>query len=182
MDLGLHILSDVTYGFSCPVCNKLRNYDKKASFVKAKKNNAPCVSCSNSIKAGGRGNLYHDNSKICTTCGIIKQLSEFFSYESGYHHSCCKICSKSKSQKYHKNTYRFSKYGINKEQYNIMMLNQDGKCKICEKELHEEIHIDHNHTTGKVRGILCGKCNKGLGQFNDNIEFLTNAINYLKNE
>lgn len=108
MDLGLHILSDVTYGFSCPVCNKLRNYDKKASFVKAKKNNAPCVSCSNSIKAG--------------------------------------------------------------------------KCKICEKELHEEIHIDHNHTTGKVRGILCGKCNKGLGQFNDNIEFLTNAINYLKNE
>ena len=182
MDLGLEALSKITYKLACPICGKDREFATKQYFYKARKHDKPCMSCSNSIKAGGKGNLYHGDSKTCAMCQVIKPLTEFFSYEAGNHHSCCKDCSKSKSHQYHKNTYRFAKYGIDKEQYDIMILDQNDKCGICKKELHNEIHIDHDHATGKVRGILCGKCNKGLGQFDDNVEFLRNAINYLDNE
>lgn len=167
------------YKLPCPICGKIREFASKTYFYKARKHNKLCMSCSNSIKAGGKGNLYHGDSKTCPICNIIKPLSEFFSYKIGSHHSCCKDCSKSKSHIYHKNTYRYAKYGITKEQFNELFKNQEGKCPICRTELKKEIHIDHDHTTGQVRGILCGKCNKGLGQFNDNIKSLTNAIKYL---
>lgn len=59
-------------------------------------------------------------------------------------------------------------------------------CDICGNTISTKIkkgyHIDHNHVTGKVRGILCAHCNQGLGHFRDNILFLENAINYLKGE
>jgi hypothetical protein len=167
------------YKLPCPICGKIREFASKTYFYKARKHNKPCMSCSNSIKAGGKGNLYHGDSKTCPICNIIKPLSEFFSYKIGSHHSCCKNCSKSKSHIYHKNTYRYAKYGITKEQFDELFKNQEGKCPICKTELKKEIHIDHDHLTGQVRGVLCGKCNKGLGQFNDNIESLTNAIKYL---
>jgi hypothetical protein len=167
------------YKLPCPICGKIREFASKTYFYKARKYNKPCMSCSNSIKAGGKGNLYHGDSKTCPICNIIKPLSEFFSYKIGSHHSCCKNCSKSKSHIYHKNTYRYAKYGITKEQFDELFKNQNGKCPICTIDLKEEIHIDHDHLTGQVRGVLCGKCNKGLGQFNDNIESLTNAIKYL---
>lgn len=51
--------------------------------------------------------------------------------------------------------------------------------KICKKE---ELVIDHNHQTGKVRGLLCANCNNGLGFFMDNIENLKEAIRYLEND
>ena len=61
-----------------------------------------------------------------------------------------------------------------------MLDNQGHVCMICKKDINEHSsHIDHSHVTGKVRGILCEKCNKGLGQFDDNIEYLNNAIKYL---
>mgnify|MGYP001585018387 CR=1 FL=1 len=58
-----------------------------------------------------------------------------------------------------------------------------GRCKICnvhQKELKHQLGVDHNHTTGKVRGLLCGSCNKGLGLFKDSIELLLKASYYLE--
>jgi len=181
-NLGLKALSKTAYKLPCCICGKEREFKSKSFFYKVRKYNKPCRSCSNSLQAGGKGNLYHKDSKTCTACSAIKALSEFFSYKKGYYHSCCKKCSKVKSQKYHKNVYRFAKYGLKKEDYHIMLINQNNKCAICKSELNNEVTIDHCHESGKVRGILCGKCNKGLGNFRDNVEFLTNAINYLKNE
>ena len=63
---------------------------------------------------------------------------------------------------------------------------QNGACKICGKVdpgriSSKRLAVDHDHTTGKVRGILCFRCNMGLGCFNDNIEIIKKVINYLTN-
>jgi hypothetical protein len=73
-------------------------------------------------------------------------------------------------------------YGITLNEYNEMLENQNYKCAICGNEDEVEgrrLAIDHCHTSGKVRGLLCGKCNRGLGLFYDNVELLNNAILYL---
>jgi hypothetical protein len=74
-----------------------------------------------------------------------------------------------------------SKYGITLEDYNQMYDLQSGVCKICgQAETNgKRIAIDHNHITGKVRGLLCNHCNIGLGKFFDNPQLLQSAINYL---
>lgn len=74
------------------------------------------------------------------------------------------------------------KYGITLEDYNRMFDAQLGKCHICKKhqiEFKKKLAVDHNHQTGKVRGLLCEHCNKALGGFRDNIEYLEEAIKYL---
>lgn len=65
-----------------------------------------------------------------------------------------------------------------------MYCQQGSKCKICgihQDELIKKLVVDHDHNTGIVRGLLCDKCNRGLGHFDDNINKLLNAIEYLKN-
>lgn len=82
------------------------------------------------------------------------------------------------------------KYGISLEEYEEMLLLQDYKCKICGsvkanrewKTKHQrlDLFVDHCHATGKVRGLLCNKCNVGLAMFNEKEEYFVNAIAYLK--
>lgn len=71
------------------------------------------------------------------------------------------------------------KYNITPEDYDKMYLNQEGKCAIC-NDKHNKLNIDHCHTTGKVRGLLCTNCNQALGKVKDNIDILKSAIEYLK--
>lgn len=60
-----------------------------------------------------------------------------------------------------------------------MVAEQDHKCAICGTEPMRDLDIDHNHTTGAVRGLLCSYCNKALGMFKDSAVFLGTAIEYL---
>ena len=80
--------------------------------------------------------------------------------------------------------YRKKKYGVSPEDYDTMLEEQNNKCKICLVSFTtlkpHNIHVDHCHTTKKVRGLLCNLCNVGLGTFKDNTETLTNAIVYLE--
>lgn len=88
-----------------------------------------------------------------------------------------KQASKIKAQR-----LRFRLYGITNDDYNTMFQEQGGKCKICNRhqmEFNISLAIDHDHQTGKVRGLLCGKCNAALGLFDDNITRLKSAIEYL---
>lgn len=59
---------------------------------------------------------------------------------------------------------------------------QDNKCAVCRREFGEKLrpNCDHNHKTGKIRGVLCVTCNTGLGHFRESIETLKEAIAYLK--
>lgn len=74
-------------------------------------------------------------------------------------------------------------YGITLAEYDQMLRDQEKKCAICGNEDEVEgrrLAIDHCHETKNVRGLLCGKCNRGLGLFYDNQELLQNALTYLK--
>ncbi len=76
---------------------------------------------------------------------------------------------------------RFRKYGISEEQYLQMISDQGGRCAICMTNTPSSKgwQIDHCHTTGRVRGVLCMYCNTGLGSFADDIVKLQSAIRYL---
>jgi hypothetical protein len=73
-------------------------------------------------------------------------------------------------------------YGISIEEYNEMFLKQNGLCAICKRTDIEQkrLAVDHCHKTGKIRELLCSKCNKGLGHFDDNLIYLKEAVEYLK--
>jgi len=80
------------------------------------------------------------------------------------------------------------KYRISIEQYNEMAINQNNLCRICKKQEQgkapsgkfRDLAVDHCHKTNKIRGLLCGKCNRMLGYAKDSIEILQSAIEYLK--
>lgn len=81
------------------------------------------------------------------------------------------------------------RYGLTPEDLEKMLQDQDNKCVICGQEIflhgssvnkNKIAHVDHNHETGEVRGLLCDKCNRGLGYFRDNEGYLISAISYLK--
>jgi hypothetical protein len=75
-----------------------------------------------------------------------------------------------------------SKYGITSADREHMLSEQGFSCAICKDDApggSGTWHVDHCHATGVVRGLLCTRCNTGLGQFRDNTEFLSNAIAYL---
>ena len=74
--------------------------------------------------------------------------------------------------------HRKYKYGITSDQYNEMVKNQNNKCAICGIETITP-HIDHDHITGRVRGLLCFYCNAGIGYLKEDPIILTNAIKYL---
>ena len=73
---------------------------------------------------------------------------------------------------------RKAKYGITDVQYNTLLLAQCGRCAIC-TEILTEPHVDHDHVTGHIRGLLCELCNRGLGFFKDNPEALRFASDFL---
>ena len=70
-----------------------------------------------------------------------------------------------------------TRYGLTPAEYDELAEKQMKKCAICGSE--EKLHVDHCHQTKKVRGLLCGNCNRGLGIFKDDIERFKKAINYL---
>lgn len=71
-------------------------------------------------------------------------------------------------------------FNLTLEDYNTLLQKQNNVCAICGKTCSKSLAVDHDHKTGKVRGLLCNNCNRALGHFKDSVENLTNAINYLK--
>jgi len=79
--------------------------------------------------------------------------------------------------------YRHKKYGLTREAFTAIFQTQNSCCAICGNELElwsAHSHIDHDHKTGRVRGILCHHCNIGLGNFRDNSTSLAAVITYLE--
>jgi len=90
-----------------------------------------------------------------------------------------------KSYKWAKNSQLKKKYNITLIDFNNLLEEQFFLCKICLIDLttlpSHKISVDHCHSSGKVRGILCSMCNLGLGHFKDDTRSLENAIKYLNN-
>lgn len=116
--------------------------------------------------------------KKCTECGELKPLTEFHKdsrLKSGYR-AKCKICRHRVEYKYQKKG-REKKYNLTKKQLKTLHKEQKHRCLICGKK--EYLVIDHSHKHTFVRGLLCNKCNLGLGHFLDSPRRLLNAIIYL---
>jgi hypothetical protein len=74
-----------------------------------------------------------------------------------------------------------SRYNLTVDDYINMFEHQDGKCAICNtKPPQKEFYIDHNHSTGKVRALLCKHCNSAIGFFKESPTLMRNAINYIE--
>lgn len=74
-------------------------------------------------------------------------------------------------------------YGLTREQWHEILANQGGRCAIClteEPKGRGQWHVDHDHATGKVRGLLCARCNRGLGLFSDSLALLRATVSYLE--
>lgn len=72
------------------------------------------------------------------------------------------------------------KYGVTKEGYGRMLAERNGGCHICGRSPPEvQLHVDHCHESNKVRGLLCGHCNKAIGMFQDDVKRMQEAIEYL---
>lgn len=123
--------------------------------------------------------------RTCKTCGVAKPLEEFppaKGYKDG-RKPHCKPCKHAYNKRYYtpevRQKYaRQAAYGVTPEAFSAMLDAQGGCCAICTGAMPNP-HIDHDHATGKVRGLLCKLCNAGLGQFKDDVARLSQAITYL---
>lgn len=90
-----------------------------------------------------------------------------------------------KTKKNERNKKRLNKkYGITTEMYNQLLNEHNYCCAICripEKDLKKKLAVDHNHETGEVRGLLCDKCNRGIGMLGDSERICNKAAGYLSN-
>lgn len=88
------------------------------------------------------------------------------------------------SARHKRNHHLLMRFGITADEADLLLEEQGGVCAICSQSIADkrgyEGHIDHDHATGKVRGVLCFHCNAGLGQFGDDVERLKLAIGYLE--
>lgn len=76
---------------------------------------------------------------------------------------------------------RLKKYGLTIDSYERLFASQSGRCACCETEKPEgRWHVDHDHVTGRVRGIVCGKCNTGIGLLGDSVSGVERALRYLR--
>jgi hypothetical protein len=80
-----------------------------------------------------------------------------------------------------KKPYRKSRYGITDAEFDQLLILQGGKCKICGTSNfpYKGPHVDHDHSTKKVRGLLCLNCNRGIGAFKEDPTLLKKALDYL---
>ena len=79
-----------------------------------------------------------------------------------------------------RNRVLMQKYGITQRDYLDMVIGQAGRCLVCGKVPTDDLVVDHNHDTGKVRGLLCQRCNRMLGHVDESADVLRSAIRYLE--
>lgn len=134
--------------------------------------------------------------KICKRCNKEKDLNNFeLSYSKLNPINRRSVCKKCRNKDRAEFNSRFGfglrtnnlrrLYGITPQDYLNMSEKQENKCYICQKindfgPWQNKLVVDHCHKTGTIRALLCDKCNKGLGQFNDDPELLIKASIYLK--
>lgn len=143
--------------------------------------------------------------KTCTRCGEAKPVAAFhFPKDRAAPRANCRACDTVRHREWAQNNKAHlagkdrerwkqigkwaahikRKYGITAERYYAMLSAQGGACAICRTEkpgrATDRFHVDHCHATGKVRGLLCSRCNQMLGQAHDDVAVLTGAIAYLQ--
>jgi hypothetical protein len=180
--------------FKCQKCNQVQHLTAFRKHKQARLGiETTCKSCKEHMKE--ERIVKSGTLRKCRTCGDeaknVEQLELFVKdtkSKFGRYNICKKCHTSSDSARYHNNSLekRCKKFGITIDEYNNFVSIQNNSCAICKKHKDDfsgrgnNFHIDHCHTSGKVRGLLCSNCNTGLGQFKDDIKSLESAIQYLK--
>ncbi|QPZ53604.1 endonuclease VII [Pelagibacter phage HTVC100P] len=124
----------------------------------------------------------------CKKCSDNLPLDNFYFNKNGKYkkQNVCKKCMNIYDYKTDKNSKLKRAYGITFDEYEELLSKQNKKCAICGIDNNGKYRnkprafaVDHCHTKGKIRGLLCSDCNTGIGLLKDNINFLQSAINYL---
>lgn len=158
------------YDKKCKKCNIIKNtsefyieINKKRKYTRFR---SYCKSCENLIRSNKRKN--DDNFRLRENARSKKwSLDNPERSKNGIRNATLKL-----------------KYGIGIKEYQLLFKKQHGKCAICETinsggRENKSFHIDHNHITGQIRGLLCWSCNTSLGKFNDDPKLLMKASEYL---
>ena len=162
---------------TCNVCKE------ELCLTKFSKGRYTCRECRNKKRRELKQRHEPQFSKIkkCSKCGKEKKGSNFSLCKESTDglRSVCKTC--------HTFFGKIKKFGIDQDKYEFMLKEQNYGCKICgSKDSNnrntEMFAIDHCHTTGKIRGLLCDTCNRGIGYLKDNKNILKRAAEYVANE
>lgn len=130
----------------------------------------------------------NDGYKTCTLCNLEKKLSEFRVVKEnsdGRDAQCLRCYTSIGSYSSNRDYYLIRNYGITYKEYLKIYKDQDSKCAICKIEFslgtgkRDVLYVDHDHATGRVRGLLCASCNYMLGNSKDNPDILQAGIEYL---
>ena len=134
--------------------------------------------------------------KQCIECGETKSLSEY-NFTNGKKHprSRCKPCQNAHQKKLRdarfakdpekrdkyladKRERRMAKYELTQDEFLAMAKAQENRCFTCHRKL--KLYVDHNHSTGKVRALLCNRCNRVLGFLEEDPQLMQSLINYVR--
>jgi hypothetical protein len=125
------------------------------------------------MKTGTPKTLSVPGTLRCGVCFRLCPPDKFYVKRSSY---LCKECSNAKSSRTPWLKYN---YGLTEEEFEALSQKQSRQCAICRQVPNERLAVDHDHLTDEVRGLLCRKCNCGLGFFSDSRSLLRAAIDYL---
>lgn len=136
--------------------------------------------------------------KTCTACNTEKPIDDFFrdKRRPGGRMARCKSCKTTAHREYVRSTgynrkrywkdpakererHLVKKYGITASDYDVMFASQNGKCAVCGKSQDRAFDVDHCHSSGAVRGLLCTSCNRMIGHAGDDPARLLSAAAYL---
>lgn len=129
--------------------------------------------------------------KVCRFCKEEKPADCFFNNGRFVRSECADCYKKARREYYYDNKSLYkdrqlkNRYGLKYEDYLELLLAQNGVCAICKRGKEENsaqrnLAVDHCHETNKIRGLLCNKCNQGLGLLKHDANTLENAVAYLK--
>jgi hypothetical protein len=150
----------------CKVCG-LAKPDNEWHQWLGKPHSRTCADCTNRLGRESRAAApVRRASWACGTCHKELPASAYGSHQSRY----CLRCQE--------NLHRERTYGVTADQFDAMMLRQAGCCAICQEPMGTPA-VDHDHDTGRVRGLLCRRCNTGIGMLADDPDRLLSAAAYL---
>lgn len=133
-----------------------------------------------------RGELYRaaklQGLQWCNKCEKALEPQAFHPSTRGVFGQYCIECKKEMNAK-RKTAAQFRLHGLKPSERTALIAQQNGKCAVCEIELGllkpSLVHVDHDHRTGRVRGVICARCNVGMGYFSDDPQVLLRMVDYL---
>ena len=146
-----------------------------------------------------RGPAVDPGKKWCGSCQTVKLLSDFAvnSNQVDGLQGFCRPCGRAKQTAWREKnraksnalatrSHRHKRIGIEYEEYELLLRLHENKCAICKREettqhrgLTRALAVDHCHESGRIRGLLCNNCNRGLGLFDDSKERIASALEYM---